>query len=266
MRARSVTPLFRGVYLGPSGSNTLVARAQGLAEVLPSDAQFSHHTAAELYGAPAPRTDELHVSVAASRTTPRRRRGVVTHARLRAGEPRLIDELLVTSPEQTFLDLAAVLSLDEAVVLGDYFVRNWVSRSRLTGHVATAPRGTRGVVRAREALALVREGVNSPPETLLRLHIVRNGLPEPAVNPTIYDSAGGWLGEPDLAHLLQRVLTQYDGDVHRTTIRRWRQDIARDEAFRDDGWTVLRATGSDLAHPGPYLTRLRRYLREAGGW
>jgi hypothetical protein len=100
--------------------------------------------------------------------------------------------------------------------------------------------------------------------TRLRLIVVRGGLPEPTVNPEVRDAAGEWLGQPDLAHLRAMVATQFEGDVHRTSQRRWRQDIARDEAFRDNGWTVLRTTGDDIHRPAPYLWRLRRALRARG--
>lgn len=259
---RAVPPVFRGVYSSAGSDLSLAARAAGLAQVMPPDARFSHWTAAHLYGAPVREDVAIHVTVPATRHVPRRRDGVVTHQRVRTDDaPRLVAEVLLSSPEQTFVDLAASLSLDDLVILGDYFLRHWTSREAIERHVAASPRATRGIVRAREALPLLREGVDSPAETRLRLIVVRDGLPEPAVNPTVFDTAGEWLGRPDLAHLREKIATQVDGDVHRTNRRRWRQDIARDEAFRDDGWVVLRTTGQDLAYPGPYLARLRRALR-----
>ncbi len=261
LRGHSITRHYRGVYGAESVDVSTRTRAAGLAAVLPPEARFSHHTAAELYGAPVIRSRDIHVTVPVSRAVPRRRPGVVTHQRTRSDDvPRSVHGIMVSSPEQTFVDLAAHLSLDDMVVLGDYLVRHWTSTADIERHLAVSPRATRGIVRAREALALVRVGVDSPQETRLRLIIVRHGLPEPTVNPLVYNNAGEWLGQPDLAHLRERVATQVDGDVHRTNRRRWRQDIARDEAFRDVGWTVLRTTAQDIRYPGPYLARLERAL------
>lgn len=264
LRASSIAHPFRGVYGEPGADNSLLGRARALAGVLPPSARFSHATAALLLGAPVRPTDDLHVTVPRDQPTPRRRPGLVTHERVREDDPVVVAGVVVSSPAQTFVDLAATLSLEDLVVLGDYLVRHWTTAEALADHVAMSPRGTRGVVRARQALSLVREGVDSPPETRLRLAIVRDGLPEPAVNPVVRDAAGEWLGQPDLAHLRAKVATQVEGDVHRTSRRRWRQDIARDEAFRDNDWIVLRTTGDDVQHPGPYLSRLRRALRRRG--
>ena len=264
LRGSSTAHPFRGVYGEACADDSLLSRAFAVARILPPSARFSHATAALLLGAPIRPTDDLHVTVPRGQATPRRRPGLITHERLRPDDPVLVAGVAVTSPAQTFIDLAPTLSLDDLVVLGDYFVRHQTTAAALAAHVAASPRGTRGVVRARQALALVREGVDSPPETRLRLAVVRDGLPEPAVNPVVRDAAGEWLGKPDLGHLRAKVATQVEGDVHRTTRRRWRQDIARDEAFRDNGWIVLRTTSDDVHHPGPYLQRLRSALRRRG--
>jgi hypothetical protein len=112
---------------------------------------------------------------------------------------------------------------------------------------------------------LLRPGVDSPQETRLRLIIVRAGLPEPDVNVPVFDAAGEWIGSPDLGYGAYRIALQYEGDVHRSNPRRWRQDIARDEAFADAGWLVLRTTADDVARPSRFLHRLTRAL-VARGW
>jgi hypothetical protein len=90
------------------------------------------------------------------------------------------------------------------------------------------------------------------------------GLPEPEVNRPRFDAVGGWLGSPDLGYEEYQVAAQFEGDVHRTSRTQWRKDIARDEAFRDAGWLVLRATGDDVARPGRFLHRLTRALVSRG--
>lgn len=97
----------------------------------------------------------------------------------------------ISSPSQTFLDLAGPLGLVDLVVLGDSLVRaGHVTPGRLTT-AADAWRG-HGAVLARRAARLVRVGVDSPMETRLRLLIVLAGLPEPVVNHTFAYEDGRW--------------------------------------------------------------------------
>lgn len=256
--------LYRGLYLNAERGDELAARCAALALVLPPDARFSHQTAATLYGAPLTASvDEIHVSVPAGVVVPRRRPGVVTHQRILDSEPVLVAGLPISCPEQTFLDLAAVTSRRELVVLGDHIVGTWTTPEALAAYLAGRPR-TRGIVRAREAASLVRPGVDSPQESRLRLAIVDAGLPEPEVNRAVYDDAGEWVGTPDLGYFEQRVAIQHEGEVHWTNVRRWRQDVARDESFRDIGWIVLRTVSDDVARPARFLHRLARRLTERG--
>jgi hypothetical protein len=264
LRTRRFWHPYRNVYVDARVADDLASRCAALRVVLPSEARFSHQTAAALYAAPVGAcSDEIHVSVPAGVVVPRRRPGLATHQRVLDTEPVLLDALSVTCPEQTFLDLAPSLPTSDLVVLGDYLVNGWVSPESLARHLRERPR-TRGVVRARDALGLVRPGTDSPQETRLRLRVVAAGLPEPAVNKPAFDPAGEWLGTPDLGYEEYLVAIQYDGDVHRTNPRRWRQDVARDEGFRDAGWAVLRAVAEDVARPSVFLQRLTRTLRERG--
>jgi len=262
LRTGAFVHLSRDVYLAAPLADDLRARCDALTLVMPEGARFSHQTAAALYGAPvAAGTVPIHVSVPAGVVVPRRRPGLVTHQRVLEGPPVLLGGLPVTAPEQVFLDLSPVLGPRSRVVLGDYLVNALTDPGAIAQYLRERPR-TRGIVAAREALGLVRVGAKSPQETLLRLHIVEAGLPEPEVNRPAFDAAGGWLGEPDLGYFEQLIAVQYDGDIHRTNPRRWRQDIARDEGFRDAGWLVLRATADDVARPARFVSRLGRHLKE----
>lgn len=262
LRTQRFVHLGRGTYLAAALAQDLPARCEALGLVMPDGARFSHQTAAALLGAPVGAgASPVHVSVPAGVVLPRSRPGLVTHQRVLVGAPVIVDGLPVTAPEQLFLDLSPGLGPRSRVVLGDFLVVGLTTPAGLAAYLQERPR-TRGIVAAREALGLVRVGVKSPQETLLRLHIVAAGLPEPEVNRPAFDEHGGWLGEPDLGYFRQRIAVQYDGDVHRTNPRRWRQDIARDEGFRDAGWLVLRATADDVQRPAPFLSRLGRHLQE----
>ena len=111
---------------------------------------------------------------------------------LRTGDVVILDGVRVTSPERTFLDLAATLRLDDLVAAGDSLVSEHgpefpsprtplTSIEALNAMLLQHP-GARNIRRAREALGLVRVGADSPPETHMRLAVVRGGLPEPELN------------------------------------------------------------------------------------
>ncbi|MFC7849542.1 hypothetical protein ACFUTU_13815 [Arthrobacter sp. NPDC057388] len=89
---------------------------------------------------------------------------------------------------RTWVDLGSVLPIDDLVVAGDAIVSE---HARLFGppRVAMVPlarlrefvdgaNGIHGVRKARLALDLVRVGVDSPPESKLRLLLDDAGLPE----------------------------------------------------------------------------------------
>lgn len=96
----------------------------------------------------------------------------------------------MTSPAQTFLDLSGDLDLVDLVVLGDSLVRRGVLTPEELAATAAAHTG-RQARRARRAAAYVRDGVDSPMESRLRMLIVLVGLPEPVVNHALRDETTG---------------------------------------------------------------------------
>lgn len=144
----------------------------------------------------------------------------------------------------------------------------------LNGAHLVRPRGTpdparsgaRGTAAARSALPLLRHGVDSAPECLLRLLIVGAGLPEPDVNRWIVDRDGRRISRPDLHYRERRIAMEYEGEHHLTDPRQWSRDIERDERLRALGWTVLRFTKAHLGVGGEEaLARIRRALDSSAG-
>ncbi len=283
LRGRDLQRPFRGVRV-PRGSDELVEgclplpiRAASLLIALPDGAFLSHLTAAELWPLPLPRWREgeaIHVSLRSPARAPRRP-GVVGHhvhdprttAVVRAGLP-------MVDPATLFCQLAPILRLDDLVAVGDALVlepvyqdwnddRPWVPLEHLSERVDLF-RG-RGKVSARTAARLIRPGAESRPETLLRLAIVRAGLPEPEVNVNIHDAEGRFLGRADLVYRRWRVIVEYDGDQHRTDTRQFDRDVLRLEGFATAGWTVVRVSGrSFFGERQACLSRIRRALSGAG--
>jgi hypothetical protein len=67
----------------------------------------------------------------------------------------------------------------------------------------------------------MRDGVDSPMETRLRLLIVFAGMPEPTVNVIVRGEDGSWRMRFDLCCLDQRLIVEYDGRKHADSTEQW---------------------------------------------
>jgi hypothetical protein len=260
-----------------SDEQALRDRCAALLVALPDGVFFSHITAARLWPLQLPRAapdEPLHVSVRAPARSPRRA-GVIGHhvhdvsvsAAYRAGLP-LVD------PATLFCQLAPMLALDDLVAIGDALAlrpvfpdpwdeQPWVPLRQLTERVEIF-RG-RGKQVAHKALALIRPGAESRPETLLRLAIMSAGLPEPEVQGVISDARGRFIGRADMVYRRWRLIVEYDGDHHRTNTAQFDKDVQRLEGFGNAGWTVVRIVGrSFFGDPDACMARIRGALIKAG--
>ncbi|SDT73002.1 endonuclease domain-containing protein [Jiangella sp. DSM 45060] len=251
---------FRGVRVPVTVPDSLVTNCQAARLVLPDEAAFSHETAALLCDLPVPVFDgEIDVVVPPGAVVPRLA-GTDGHVGLDNATVIEVHGLPVVRPERTFVHLAASWRLDDLVALGDAMLRRWATPELLYDEVAGLAR-RRGIVRARDAVRLIRPGVDSPMETRVRLLIVDAGLPCPEVGVNVIDHTGTWLARPDLSYPDLKIAIEYDGDHHRTDQRQWQRDRFRDEQLRDAGWIVIPLTADDvLRHPQRSVDRIRRYV------
>ncbi|PZF79147.1 endonuclease domain-containing protein [Jiangella anatolica] len=251
---------FRGVRVPASLPESFVTTCRAARLALPRDAAFSHETAALLCDLPVPAFDgDLDVIVPPGAVVPQVA-GMDGHTGLDPATVVEVHGLPVVRPERTFVHVAATWRRSDLVVLGDAILRRWSTSDHLHDEVAGLPRH-RGIVRAREALRLIRLGVDSPMETRVRLLIVDAGLPCPEIGVNVVDRTGAWLARPDLSYPRLRIAIEYDGDHHRTDQRQWRRDRFRDEHLRDAGWVVIPLTADDVhRHPGRTVERIRRHF------
>lgn len=258
---RSHQPLFRGVYVAKDASVSPALLAEAALLISPPGAFVSHHTAARLWGGIVPHHPDVHVSYPGPRAQVT---GIAAHRRKRSQivVPRY--GLRVTSPLQTFRDLAHVLDLVDLVVLGDSLVRrHHFTVDELRAFVAgtTGPHSRH----ARRAASLVRKGVDSAMETRLRLLIVFAGLPEPEVDHRVHDADGTLLRRYDLTYLGFRLIIEYDGRQHAESHEQWLSDIGRDEELDDSGIRRLVIVAHDIySVPGQTLGRITRAMRSQG--
>ncbi|TFD74520.1 hypothetical protein E3T54_13975 [Cryobacterium sp. Sr8] len=266
----------RGVRAIDLDFTAVHGRCEGYLPRMPAGQAFSHITAAQLYLIPLPPSlaydQTLHVAVN-ERGQPPRVVGVVGHA-LGGIESRFreLDGFVVTDPVSTWCQLATHLTLYDLIAAGDYLVSGRVTDAGREPPLATIAELRAGVLRCarrrgaknlREAIARVRTGVDSRPETWLRLILVDDGLPEPVVNEVIFDVDGRRLGKPDLAYPWARLLFEYEGDGHRIDKERFRGDITRREIFETDQWRVIRVVPDDVfTRQRAFLNRVRRVIAQ----
>jgi Protein of unknown function (DUF559) len=228
---------------------------------------FSHGTSAVLHDMPLPRAvaEDRQLHVSAFRPAQRVRAvGVVGH-RLepRLGAIEVRGGFPMTTAVETWCLLGGVLGVEALVVAGDHLIRRGVPNPEaVLADLRNAFDGVRrlGSERLQRALALLRPGVRSPRESLLRVLLVLAGLPEPAINVRLF-AGGRYLGEGDLVYRSARLVLEYEGDHHRTDAEQWRADIRRRERFEDAGWSVLRVTSDDVfRHRNELIARVRTRL------
>ena len=253
----------RGLYLTSAVSPTLVERCRAWSMLLPSGAAFGLETAAELYRLPTHGSPDVHAVVRPQRVLPQRR-GLRVHARqLEDGDVIGLEGLRVTSPAQTYLDLAARNSPAELVVVGDALLRSGgLTQEDLARRLARAD-GVRGVVRARGCAPLLSPRAMSRPESLMRYWLTASDLPDPEVQLPIVDRWGREVVHADLGYARWKVALEYEGRQHAEQDQ-FGRDIDRYSLMAADGWLTLRFAAQHMNGPAVLLERTRRALISRG--
>ncbi|TXK18525.1 endonuclease domain-containing protein [Homoserinibacter sp. GY 40078] len=245
---------------------TLLERCQSYATRMADDEFFCAVTAALLHDLPLPmriRDDPtLHVAVPNPRRGPRSR-GVAGHKFVvvpAAGEVIPHEGLRISSPERSWCESGAQLTLDELVIAGDHLVgrSNGISsaaRLRAVLERHPAPR-TRALLH--EAFSLLDPGSESPAETELRLLFVRAGVRGFRTNLKV--AVPGSRGRRiDIAFPVEMVGFEYQGDHHRDA-HQWRDDMTRVAELESLGWRIAFVNADDLREPELLVARARRIL------
>lgn len=253
--------IFPGVHVASEVPDTLVLRCRAALLVAPAGGVLSHHTAARLWGGVTPDTADIHLSYTRQVSTPpdgiRRHRFTAEFGRARRhGMP-------LTTPEQTFVHCALEMGLVDTVALGDSLVRQRLTTGPDLAAFAESCPGQGGRA-ARTAAAFVRTGVDSSPETRLRLLMSLSGLPEPEVAIEIRDECGFVRYRLDLGYAEQRLAVEYDGRWHEDPAQA-AYDVERRAILTAMGWHVEVVVADELfADQEGLLIRLWSAARRAG--
>ena len=228
-----------------------------LRAVLSRSATFSGLSAAWLHGLDVDPANPIEITI------PGRGRsltsGVRTHREdLRPGETVRRQGLPTTSPLKTVTDVARRATLTEAVAVTDMALHARLVRLADLQAFVTAHRGAKGVARLRSALKLAEPLTESPMETRLRLLLIGAGLPRPEVQPTLRDQRGHFLARPDLLYPAAKLILEYDGATHRTSLA---EDNRRQNRLVDAGYRLLRFTAGDLHTPHRIVAHVETALK-----
>ncbi|QDP96746.1 DUF559 domain-containing protein [Microlunatus elymi] len=263
LRGPGFRRLYRGIYVDATTPADTAFRARAALRYTAPDGFISHHTAALIWGGVPPSTPDVHISRRRKRRSVRR--GLMVHLASRAARTTTFRRMPISTPEQSFLDVAASgANLVELVVLGDSLVRAKRTTPERLLKAAAESRGYRSRA-ARRAARYVRAGVDSVMESLMRMLIVLAGLPEPTVNFTLRGETGDWERRFDTYYREYKLLVEYDGRQHAEDPAQWEEDIYRREELERLGFRLLIITSRGIyREPLRTLERVRAALIEAG--
>ncbi|TFV60184.1 DUF559 domain-containing protein [Geodermatophilus sp. DF01-2] len=262
LRHRGVVRMSRDTYLPRASVDDVRSRVAAVLLGAPASAVVSHLTAASLWGFEVPlvRNDpRVHLTVPPGVGIRHRADRRVHRAALADWQIARRAGFRVTSPGRTWLDLAASLPPAALLAATDQMLARRYPRVAFE-RLLEARRGARGVRTARRVLPVADRRAGSPMESVLRWFVHEAGLPAPDLQYVVRDAAGAFLGKVDMAWPEQRVLVEFDGDVHRER-RVFVEDVRRQNGLVLTGWTVLRFTSADvLGRPERVLEVLRTAL------
>lgn len=266
LRARQFTRVTRDVYLRAPAEVDLRRRALAAGLVLPGSVACLT-TAALLTRLPADDDGLVHVARPGDAAWSLRDDVAVHRLDVAADETLDLGGLRVTHGPRTLADLAAHLPLEDLVAVGDVVLRRYGVAA--VARAVDRARGRPGVVRLRQAFALLHSGSDSPAESRARVRLHLAGFTSLVPAVVIRDELGGWLAAADLGDAVARVAVQHDGKGHFSgdegrAAKQRRHDAERDDLSRDQGWEVVVSTARDDAEPERLIERVTRaYLRAA---
>ncbi|MGY1808499.1 endonuclease domain-containing protein [Blastococcus sp. SYSU D00669] len=264
LRQPAFLRLSRDTYLPRALEDDVDARVAAVLMTAPAGAVASHRTAAALWDIAIPLADRADRRVdlivpsggrAESRADRRiHRLDLATDERTqRRSQP-------VTTLARTWRDLAAVLEPPALLAVTDQVHRRLSGVAPLREQLSRRPRG-RGCARARLVLPLADPRAESPMESVVRWIFDAGGLPAPDLQYVVRDGAGAFLARADFAWPDQRVMVEFDGDLHRERDV-FVRDVRRQNSVVAAGWTPLRYTSADaLGRPDDMVAEVRRALR-----
>jgi hypothetical protein len=187
---------------------------------------------------------------------------VVRNETLNDDEITRVAGIPVTTRVRTAFDLGRLLERDQAVARLDALMRAQIFSVEEVMLLAERHRGARGLKSLRKAMPLVDGGAASPRETWLRLLYTDAGLPRPTTQIPIVEGRGRLVRMADMGWEEFMVVSEYDGDQHRTNRGQYTKDIRSLRKARKLGWIVDQVIKED--RPADIVERARTALMSRG--
>ncbi|OBI15666.1 hypothetical protein A5714_11925 [Mycobacterium sp. E2462] len=247
------TRLFRDVYVSRDADVTAALRARAGWLWTGRQGVVAGFSAAALHGS---KWVEGGTVVDLIHDNRHRQAGIRAHAdRIEEDEITAIAGISVTSPARTALDIGCWYPTTAAVAGIDALARATRIKAADVELLAERYSGRRGIVQAREALALFDSGAQSPKESWLRVVLVHAGLPPPQTQIPVFDHFGEPVAYLDMGWEDVKVAAEYDGEQHRNDRRQYTWDVRRLEMLEGLGWIVIRVVAGD--RPADIVRRVR---------
>lgn len=261
LEGKRIVSIHPGVYRYRNTPLTYELAVAAALMVLPGDAALSHTSCLRWRGLAVRPEVPIHFST--NSRVHIEREGLRVHRRRGLLRSTFLRGVPVLGPDRTFVDCATMLSVRELVQVGDWLVaQKQTDLIELRAYVMQSH--IDGVIRARDAASMVREGSESVRESALRWDLVRRRLPEPELNTDILDELGRFLARGDLVYREWKVLVEYDGWHHERDALQRQRDHLRREALEAAGWRVIVVTVADMRDPSAIANRVRQALIQRG--
>lgn len=179
----------------------------------------------------------------------------VWEERIEPDEITVVDQMRVTAPARTALDLARRHPRAIAVAAIDALVQATELKMADVEVLTDRYRGRHGMKAAKAVLELVDGGAQSPKETWLRLLLIDAGFPRPQTQIAVRNEWGWAEAYLDMGWEDIKVAVEYDGDHHRSLRTQYAKDIGRLEMLERYGWIVVRVIAEH--HPADIIRRVR---------
>ncbi len=257
-------PTQRGVYLIEELATALTPLHHAIARV--PGGELTRFTAGRLHDHPiGPTADPAIVDVATAHGFNHRIEGVALHRRRRSTSPHdlvVIDDLPVTGPAMTIVDLAAVVGparlrhiVHTQITVGSPTVDELVACFE-----AVARRGVNGIAALRKVLESVVDDqapVASALERALASLLRTSGIEgfQSQYRPPWFD---GRRGSVDFAHPNLRIVLEADGRRWHRREQEMAEDRRRDRMAASHGWVTIRVTWHEVnARPAATADEIR---------
>src|SRR5215475_8061294 len=179
--------LWSGVYVDGDTALTASLLARAALAITGEGLVAALHTAAALHGFDVVSDGYTHLMGRAG-VDHAPRNGLRVHVAERGtGRLDMVNGVPCTAPERTAIDLARRLRRLDAITVLDAALRTGTCTHDSLYRELLAHRGLRGVVQARQLIALADARAESPMESRLRLRILDGRLPRPELQWPVLD-------------------------------------------------------------------------------